>query len=136
MNKASVYRKEHFNAAHQLFNKNWDVDTNKKVFGKCANDNYHGHNYELVIKVTGEINKETGFVIDVKELSELAHEHVIKRFDHKNLNLDTQEFKNLNPTVENIAVVIYNLLRPHIATSMDLRITLFETERNYVKYPA
>ncbi len=136
MNKVSVYRKEHFNAAHQLYNKDWDAATNKKVFGKCANENYHGHNYELVIKVTGTIDEKTGFVIDVKELSNLVNEHIIKKFDHKNLNLDTQEFKNLNPTAENIAVVIYNLLRPHIKAEFDLRITLYETERNYVKYPA
>lgn len=136
MNKVSVYRKEHFNAAHQLYNKDWDVETNKKIFGKCANENYHGHNYELVIKVTGLIDKKTGFVIDVKELSKIVNEFIIKKFDHKNLNLDTQEFKNLNPTAENIVVVIYNLLRPHINAELDLRITLYETDRNYVKYPA
>ncbi|MBS4043418.1 MAG: 6-carboxytetrahydropterin synthase [Chitinophagaceae bacterium] len=136
MNKVSVYRKEHFNAAHRLYNTDWDVEANKKIFGKCANENYHGHNYELIIKVTGAIDQKTGFVIDVKELSDLANEFVIKKFDHKNLNLDTQEFKNLNPTAENIAVVIYNLLRPHIKAELELRITLFETDRNYVKYPA
>ncbi len=136
MNKISVYRKEHFNAAHRLYNKDWDTNTNRKIFGKCANENYHGHNYELVIKVTGTIDEKTGFVIDVKELSELTREHVIKKFDHKNLNLDTKEFENLNPTAENIAVVIYNLLRPQIKPDLDLRITLFETDRNYVKYPA
>lgn len=136
MNKVSVYRKEHFNAAHQLYNKDWDVETNKKIFGKCANENYHGHNYELVIKVTGLIDEKTGFVIDVKELSKIVNEFIIKKFDHKNLNLDTQEFKNLNPTAENIVVVIYNLLRPHINAELDLRITLYETDRNYVKYPS
>ncbi len=136
MNKVSVYRKEHFNAAHQLYNKDWDVETNKKIFGKCANENYHGHNYELVIKVTGLIDEKTGFVIDVKELSKIVNEFIIKKFDHKNLNLDTQEFKNLNPTAENIVVVIFNLLRPHINAELDLRITLYETDRNYVKYPS
>ncbi len=135
MNKVSVYRKEHFNAAHQLYNKNLDVGTNKKIFGKCANENYHGHNYELVIKVTGLIDEKTGFVIDVKELSKIVNEFIIKKFDHKNLNLDTQEFKNLNPTAENIAIVIYDILRPEIDSKLDLKIKLFETARNYVEYP-
>ena len=136
MNKVAVYRKEHFNAAHKLYNINWDQSTNKKIFGKCANENYHGHNYELILKVTGVPNIETGFVIDMKDLSDLVNEHVIKKFDHKNLNLDTIEFKNLNPTAENIAIVIYNLLRPNLNSELDLNITLYETDRNYVKYPA
>lgn len=136
MNKVAVYRKEHFNAAHKLYNINWDQSTNKKIFGKCANENYHGHNYELILEVTGVPNIETGFVIDMKDLSDLVNEHVIKKFDHKNLNLDTIEFKNLNPTAENIAIVIYNLLRPNLNSELDLNITLYETDRNYVKYPA
>lgn len=136
MNKISVYRKEHFNAAHKLFNPNWDDVTNKKVFGKCNNENYHGHNYELVVKITGFPNEETGFVMDMKDLGDIINELVIKKFDHKNLNLDTIEFKNLNPTAENIAIVIYNLLRPKIKSEFDIRVTLYETERNYVKYPA
>ena len=136
MNKVAVYRKEHFNAAHKLYNINWDQFTNKKIFGKCANENYHGHNYELILEVTGVPNIETGFVIDMKDLSDLVNEHVIKKFDHKNLNLDTIEFKNLNPTAENIAIVIYNLLRPNLNSELDLNITLYETDRNYVKYPA
>ncbi len=136
MNKVSVYRKEFFNAAHKLYNANWDDITNNKVFGKCSNQNFHGHNYELVVKITGSINAETGYVIDLKELSQIIKEQIIQRFDHKNLNLDTIEFKNLNPTAENIAVVIYNILRPCINADLDLRITLHETDNNYVKYPA
>jgi 6-pyruvoyltetrahydropterin/6-carboxytetrahydropterin synthase len=136
MNKVAVYRKEHFNAAHRLFNPSWDIATNAKVFGKCSNANYHGHNYEVIVKVVGEPNPETGYVIDLKELSNLIDKEIIKRFDHKNLNLDTVEFATLNPTAENIVIVIYNLLRPHIDTKFDLKITLYETERNYVKYPA
>jgi 6-pyruvoyltetrahydropterin/6-carboxytetrahydropterin synthase len=136
MNKVAVYRKEHFNAAHRLFNPAWDDATNAKVFGKCSNANYHGHNYEVTVKVVGEINPETGYVIDLKELGNLIDNQIIKRFDHKNLNLDTVEFATLNPTAENIVIVIYNLLRPHINATFDLKITLHETERNYVKYPA
>lgn len=136
MNKVSVYRKEYFNSAHRLFNPSWDAATNAKVFGKCSNENYHGHNYVLVVKVTGEIDSETGYVIDLKELSEIIQNEIIRKFDHKNLNLDTVEFKSLNPTAENIAVVIYNLMRPHIKSDLDIKITLHETDNNYVKYPA
>ena len=133
--KVSVYRKEHFNAAHRLYNAKWDDDVNEKVFGKCALPNYHGHNYELEVKVTGKPDKKTGCVIDLKSLSELIRREVHTRFDHKNLNLDTEEFKNLNPTAENIAIVIYNLLRPHIDKKMDLQVRLYETPRNFVEYP-
>lgn len=136
MNKIAVYRREHFNAAHRLHNPLWDDATNKTVFGKCSNSNYHGHNYELVVKIVGAINPDTGYVMDMKLLSNLIKEQVLKKFDHKNLNLDTKEFATLNPTAENIAVVIYDLLRPHIADNMDLSITLYETEKNYVTYPA
>lgn len=136
MNKVAVYRREHFNAAHKLFNINWTDEQNAAVFGKCSNKNFHGHNYEIIVKVTGEPNTETGYVIDMKLLSDLINEHIIKRFDHKNLNLDTVDFKNLNPTAENIVLVIYNLLRPQIDAALDLQITLHETDRNYVKYPA
>lgn len=136
MNKVAVYRKEHFNAAHRLFNPNWDDATNATIFGKCSNANYHGHNYELIVKVVGEPNPETGYVIDLKKLSDLIDKEIIKRFDHKNLNLDTTEFAVLNPTAENIAIVIHKLLRPHIDQKFDIKITLYETERNYVKYPA
>ena len=133
--KVSVFRKEGFNAAHRLFNPDWDDAKNEKVFGKCALPNYHGHNYELIVKVSGKPDKKTGYVMDMKILSDLVHEEIISRFDHKNLNLDTREFKNLNPTAENIAVVIYDLLRPHIDKKSDLQIRLYETPRNFVEYP-
>ncbi len=136
MNKVAVYRKESFNAAHKLFNPAWDDATNFKVFGKCSYTNFHGHNYDLIVKVTGVPDEITGYVIDLKELSDLVQREIIARFDHKNLNLDTVEFKTLNPTAENIAIVIYNLLRPHIPEHLDIKVKLFETERNYVKYPA
>lgn len=133
--RIAVYRKEHFNAAHRLYNNKWDEAMNDKVFGKCALPNYHGHNYELEVKVTGRPDKRTGFVMDLKELSDLIRREVHQRFDHKNLNLDTKEFKELNPTAENIAMVIYNLLRPHIDKKKDLQIRLYETPRNFVEYP-
>jgi 6-pyruvoyltetrahydropterin/6-carboxytetrahydropterin synthase len=133
--KVAVYRREHFNAAHRLFNPKWDDSANEKVFGKCALPNYHGHNYELEVKVTGEPDPETGYVVDLKELSDLIRREVHSRFDHKNLNLDTREFKELNPTAENIAVVIYDLLRPHIDKKMELQVRLYETPRNFVEYP-
>lgn len=136
MNKVAVFRKEHFNAAHRLYNAEWDQATNDRVFGKCALPNYHGHNYELDVKVVGEPDRRTGFVMDTKELSTLVQREVLERFDHRNLNLDTAEFKELNPTAENIAIVIYNLLRPHIAKELDLQIRLYETPRNFVEYPA
>lgn len=133
--KVSVIRCEHFNAAHRLYNPDWDDATNEKVFGKCSWPHYHGHNYELEVKVTGNVNKKTGYVMDMKELSELIRREVHQRFDHKNLNLDTKEFKKLNPTAENIVMVIYKLLRPHIDKKMDLHIRLYETPRNFVEYP-
>lgn len=134
--KVAVYRKEHFNAAHRLYNPDWDDATNDRVFGKCNNPHFHGHNYELVIKVTGEPDAATGYVMDMKLLSDIAQENVIERFDHKNLNEDTVEFKNLNPTAENIAIVIYTILRDKIDAKFDLQIRLYETERNFVDYPA
>ncbi len=134
--KVSVFRKEHFNAAHRLHNPGWDDAKNDKVFGKCALPNYHGHNYELEVKVTGKPDKKTGFVIDLKVLSDLIRREVHTRFDHKNLNLDTQEFKEMNPTAENIAIVIYDLLRPHLDKKLDLQVRLYETPRNFVEYPA
>jgi len=136
MNKVSVYRKEHFNAAHRLYNPKWDDATNDKVFGKCNNPHYHGHNYELVVKLTGVPDPDTGYVYDLKKLSDLLQANVIERFDHRNLNEDVAEFKTLNPTAENIAVVIYNILRPKIEAEFDLKIRLYETERNFVDYPA
>lgn len=135
-NQVAVFRKESFNAAHRLFNPAWDEATNAKVFGKCALPNYHGHNYELVVKVTGVPDPETGYVTDMKELSDLVQELIVERFDHRNLNLDTVEFRNLNPTAENIAVVCWQLLRPRIPAVLDLQVRLYETPRNYVEYPA
>lgn len=134
--KVAVFRREHFNAAHRLFNPAWDDATNEKVFGKCALPNYHGHNYELEVKVVGIPDEKTGYVMDLKELSDLVKREIHSRFDHKNLNLDTEEFKELNPTAENIVVVIYDLLRPHIDPKMDPQVRLFETPRNFVEYPA
>ena len=134
--KVAVYRKEHFNAAHRLNNPQWDDQKNASLFGKCNFPNYHGHNYELVVKVTGEPDPESGFVIDLKVLSDIIQEHVLERFDHKNLNLDTKEFKTLNPTAENIAIVIYNILREKINPQHELQVRLYETERNFVEYPA
>ncbi|GAB3336913.1 6-carboxytetrahydropterin synthase [Marivirga atlantica] len=134
--RVSVFRKEHFNAAHRLHNPNWSDEKNTKVFGKCNNPNYHGHNYYLTVKVTGEVDPDTGYVMDVKVLSDLIESKILDRFDHKNLNLDTEEFAQLNPTAENIAIVIFNLIRPEIDKKLDLKITLYETERNYVEYPA
>jgi 6-pyruvoyltetrahydropterin/6-carboxytetrahydropterin synthase len=133
--KVAVFRKEHFNAAHRLNNPNWTEEKNQEVFGKCNNPNFHGHNYELIVKVTGEIDPDTGYVMDMKVLSDLIKETILNRFDHKNLNLDTKEFANLNPTAENIAVVIFNLLREKIDSNKKLQIRLYETERNYVEYP-
>jgi 6-pyruvoyltetrahydropterin/6-carboxytetrahydropterin synthase len=135
-NKIAVYRKEHFNAAHRLNNPALSAEQNALIFGKCNYPNYHGHNYELIVKVIGDIDPKTGYVIDMKVLSELITTNVLEKFDHKNLNLDTEEFKNLNPTAENIAMVIYTILRQHINNRYELKITLYETERNYVEYPA
>ena len=134
--RVSVYRKTHFNAAHRLYNKDWDEATNLRVFGKCSNPNYHGHNYDLVVKVTGEVDPRTGYVKDMKVLKDIIKEYVLDRFDHKNLNLDTEEFRETNPTAENIAIVIYNILREQIESSLEITIRLYETERNFVEYPA
>jgi 6-pyruvoyltetrahydropterin/6-carboxytetrahydropterin synthase len=134
--KVAVFRREHFNAAHRLYNQGWTDAENTDVFGKCSLPNYHGHNYELEVKVVGVVDEKTGYVMDMKKLSDLVQAQVLERFDHKNLNLDTDEFKTLNPTAENIAIVIHNLLRPHIDASMELMIRLYETPRNFVEYPA
>jgi len=134
--KIKVSRKEHFNAAHRLFNPELSDLENEKIFGKCSNANYHGHNYEVIVSVLGEPDAKTGYVYDMKKLSDLIRDHVLKKFDHKNLNLDTAYFKNLNPTAENIAVVIWNILREKIDQKLELKITLYETERNFVEYPA
>jgi len=134
--RVAVFRKEHFNAAHRLYNPDWTDERNQEVFGKCNNPNWHGHNYELVVKLVGEPDPATGYVFDMKELSDLIKIHVLRKFDHKNLNLDTEEFKSINPTAENIAVVIYNVLREKIDRTLELKVILYETERNFVEYPA
>ncbi|MEM6844117.1 MAG: 6-carboxytetrahydropterin synthase [Bacteroidota bacterium] len=136
MNKVTVCRKEHFNAAHRLYNPEWNNEQNEQVFGKCSLPNYHGHNYDLIVKVSGYPDPQTGYVYDMKKLKDIIREEVTTRFDHKNLNLDTEEFRKVNPTAENIAVVIWNLLRPRLDKELDLKIVLFETERNFVEYPA
>lgn len=132
--KVTVSRKAHFNAAHRLFKKEWTDEKNAEVFGKCSNPNFHGHNYELVVSVTGKINKQTGFVIDMKILKDIIKEEVENAFDHKNLNVEVPEFKNLNPTAENIAIVIYNKIKPRLDSILDLEIVLYETPRNFVSY--
>ena len=134
--KVAVYRKEHFNAAHRLNNPDWTIEENKAVFGLCNNDHYPGHNYDLIVKVVGEVNPNTGYVLDMKLLSALVKEQVLDKFDHKNLNLDTKEFATVNPTAENIAIVIYDLLRAKLDAGLELKIKLYETERNFVEYPA
>lgn len=133
--RISVFRKAHFNAAHRLHNPQWSDEKNKAVFGLCNNPNYHGHNYDLEVKLTGEVDPETGYLIDLKILKDLIKNEVEKRFDHKNLNLDTEEFKNLNPTAENICYVIWTILREHLDEKYDLSVKLYETPRNYVEYP-
>lgn len=132
--RVTVSRKAHFNAAHRLYRKDWSDDKNWEVFGKCNNPNFHGHNYELIVSVTGKIDPETGYVIDMKLLKDLIKSEVEDAFDHKNLNVEVEEFQDLNPTAENIAVVIYNKLRPHLQADQDLEITLYETPRNFVRY--
>jgi len=132
--RVTVSRKAHFNAAHRLFRKEWTDAKNLEVFGKCSNPNYHGHNYELVLSVTGEIDSETGFVIDLKTLKDIIKNEVEDPFDHKNLNVEVSEFKNLNPTTENIAVVIYKKIKPQLKSSLELEVTLYETARNFVTY--
>ncbi len=134
--KTAVFRREHFNAAHRLNNPSWDAETNNAVFGKCNNPHFHGHNYELIVKVTGHPDPDTGYVIDMKLLSELIKTHVLDRYDHRNLNLDCPEFATLNPTAENIARIIWEMLRKQIDEQLDVQVRLYETERNFVEYPA
>ena len=134
--KVTVCRKEHFNAAHRLHNSEWSDQKNETVFGKCNNANFHGHNYDLVVKVTGEPDPQSGYVLDMKILSDIIQLNVLDRFDHKNLNLDTDEFKSLIPTAENIVVVIWNILREKIDNQLELKVILYETERNFVEYPS
>ncbi len=134
--KVAVFRKEHFNAAHRLHNPAWSDEKNEAVFGKCNNPNWHGHNYDLIVKLTGIPDRETGYVYDMKQLSDLIKHEVLNRYDHKNLNLDVEEFRDINPTAENIATKIYERLRAKLPVELDLNIRLYETERNFVEYPA
>lgn len=134
MAKVTVGRKVHFNAAHRLHHPNWTPEKNQEVFGLCNNENYHGHNYDLIVKVSGEPDPDTGFVYDMKRLKDLVTRHVLHKFDHKNLNLDTEEFQSLNPTAENIAIVIWKLLREEIDQAFDLNVVVYETERNFVEF--
>ena len=134
MNNTTIIRRARFNAAHRLFNPKWEFEKNEAVFGKCNNPNYHGHNYELFVSLTGPVNQDTGFVYDLHDLAEIIDEEIIERFDHKNLNLDLEAFKDLNPTAENIAVVIWNLLRKRIDDQFTLKVKLYETENNIVEY--
>ena len=136
MNKTTVIRKEHFNSAHRLHNPNWSDEKNLSFYGKCNNPNFHGHNYDLEVMVTGDVDMESGYLIDMKVLSDIIKEEVLDAFDHKNLNLDVPDFKNLNPTAEKIIVVIYNKLRKKLNPKFELKIKLYETERNIVVYPA
>lgn len=132
--RVTLSRRAHFNAAHRLYRKDWSMEQNDAIFGKCNNPNFHGHNYELIVSVTGEIDKETGYVLDVKFLTDMIKEDIEKEFDHKNLNLDVPEFLDLNPTAENIVVVIWNKLRKKIKSDLDLEVVLYETPRNFVTY--
>lgn len=134
--RISAFRTAHFNAAHRLHNPNWNDAKNKEVFGLCNNEHYHGHNYDLEVKLTGEVDPETGYLYDLKILKDVIKEHVELKLDHKNLNLEVEEFKNLNPTAENICYVIYGILRKHIEEEYEITVRLWETARNYVEYPA
>lgn len=136
MSRVAIYRKAHFNAAHRLYNEDWDEAKNKEVFGICSNANYHGHNYDLEVKVVGEVDPMTGMVIDLKLLKDLIKEKIEDRYDHKNLNLDVEDFKKVNPSAENICIKIYDILREEIDEQYDLSIRLYETPRNFVEYPA
>ena len=134
-NRVSVFRKENFNAAHRLHNPAWDAAKNEAVFGKCNNPNYHGHNYDLIVQIIGVPAADTGYVMDTKILSDIIKAEVTERFDHKNLNLDCAEFKDINPTAENIVISIYNLLRAKISEDLEIKLRLYETPRNFVEYP-
>lgn len=132
--QVTISRRAHFNAAHRLYNPNWDDEINGKIFGKCSNPHFHGHNYEMIVSITGEINPETGFVMNLDELKTIIFSEVEEYLDHKNLNLEVEEFKSLNPTVENISVVIWNRIRAKLDSKLKLKITLYETPRNFVEY--
>jgi 6-pyruvoyltetrahydropterin/6-carboxytetrahydropterin synthase len=134
--KVAVFRKAHFNAAHRLFRADWSDEKNKEIFGLCSNPNYHGHNYYIEVKVIGDVDPETGYVIDLKILNGILNQEIIERFDHSNLNEDQPEFKDLNPTGENIVVVIHDLIRAKLDKKYMLKVRLWETDRNYFEYPA
>ena len=134
--RISVFRTAHFNAAHRLYNKNWSNEKNTEIFGICSSPNFHGHNYDLEVKLTGELNEDSGMLIDLKKLKEIIYEHIETKFDHKNLNLDIPEFTELIPTAENICITIWGILRKQIDLSLDIKVRLYETPRNYVEYPA
>lgn len=134
--KVAAFRKAHFNAAHRLFRADWSDEKNKEVFGLCSNPNYHGHNYYVEVKVVGEIDPETGYLIDLKILNDIIKHEILDRFDHSNLNEDRPEFKDLNPTGENIVIVVYNLIRAKLDTKYELKVRLWETDRNYFEYPS
>lgn len=134
--KAAIYRWGHFNAAHRLYNSKWSEEKNKEIFGICTNPNYHGHNYEVVVKVIGEVDPETGFVINLFDLKKLIEKEIEDRFDHKNLNMDCPEFKDLLPTAENVCFVIWTLLRSKLDEKYQILVRLYETQRNFVEYPA
>lgn len=134
--RIAVFRRAHFNAAHRLHIPEWSEEKNREVFGVCSNAHFHGHNYELEVRVAGEVNPQTGILIDLKDLKELIFEQIENRFDHKNLNLDVEEFRDLNPSAENICFVVWQILRKHLDDHLDLRVRLYETPRNYVEYPA
>lgn len=134
--KVSIFRKIHFNSAHRLYVKFWSDEENDRVFGKCNNPNFHGHNYELIVKVTGVVDKTTGFVMNMTTLNDILQQEIVKRFDHRNLNLDVKAFEGLNPTAENIAIISYNLIRSKIDADLEVQVRLYETERNFVEYPA
>jgi 6-pyruvoyltetrahydropterin/6-carboxytetrahydropterin synthase len=134
--KISIFRKAHFNAAHRLYNQKWSDEKNLEIFGKCSYPNFHGHNYELEVKLTGKINPETGYLMNLKDLKDIIEEQIEEKFDHKNLNIDVPEFENTIPSTENFAVLIYDILRRHIDKKIELQVRLYETPRNFVEYPA
>jgi len=132
--KVTISRKAHFNAAHRLYNPKWTDEKNKKVFGKCANPHFHGHNYELIVSVTGEINPDTGYVMNIEDLKKIIKKEVDEPFDHKNLNIEVKEFQKILPSTENLVVIIYNKIKKHLDKKKSLSITLYETPRNFATY--
>jgi len=134
--RISVFRTAHFNAAHRLHVHNWSDQKNKEIFGLCNNPSYHGHNYELTVKLTGEVDDETGMLIDLNILKQIIDDNICNKFDHKNLNIDLDEFKTLNPTAENICFIIWTILRDKLDSKLEIQVRLYETPRNFVEFPA